>query len=379
MMKVLKAAIPIFLLVFLSVQCTDAATDEQPTATKTASPKAVSTTVKTFSTITASQSDVQQSIDITGRVVPMQSVSIQAEVQGIVLPQQKVFREGVVFKKGETLVRIDSDQTLENLKAQRSQLESTLVRLMADLESDYPDDYTAWNTYLKEFDADELLPELPETNNERTRYFLSARNVFNLYHTIKSAEQNISKFRIRAPFTGVLMQAAVSPGALVTPQMRLGLFNQIGTYEIKATVSNRYINRIKVGQKVNMKEIGTNRTWQASVQRIGKSIDPTTQMVTIYLRASGEGLRENLYLEGQLTGETVADVYQIPRSILTSQNQVYVIRDSLVRLKDVQVKGYTGNYALVTGLSEGDQVVNEVVNQPIEGTRAVANTDLSSL
>lgn len=355
--------------------------DESEEQTTTAKPaiKVIKNDVPTFQTITATQQDVQQNIDITGRVVAMQSVGIQAEVQGIVLPQNKAFREGVVFRKGETLVRIDNSQTLENLKAQRSQFESNLVRLMADLENDYPEAYTAWNSYLQNFDEGKTLPELPEVADERLRYFLSARNVFNLYHNIKSAEQNLPKFRIRAPFTGVVMQASVSPGALVTPQLRLGMFNQIGTYEIKATVSNRYIDRIKVGQKVKMHEIGQDKNWTATVQRIGKSIDPATQMVTVYLQASGEGLRENLYLEGQIGGDTFENVYQLPRSILTPQQQVYVIRDSTVRLKDVQVKIYTDNYALVTGLSEGDVIVNEVVERPIEGIKTVANADLSSL
>ncbi|MEM9886287.1 MAG: HlyD family efflux transporter periplasmic adaptor subunit [Bacteroidota bacterium] len=378
MMKQVPITAALLLLMTCSVwSCKDS--DESETTKAQVSAKVVNNSLPTFQTITATQQDVQQSIDITGRVIPMQSVGIQAEVQGIVLSQQKIFREGVVFRKGDTLVRIDNIQTLENLKAQRSQFESTLVRLMADLESDYPESYMAWNSYLQNFDEGNILPELPEVTNERLRYFLSARNVFNLYHSIKSAEQNLPKFRIHAPFTGVVMQSNISPGALVTPQLRLGMFNQIGTYEVKATVSNRYIDRIKIGQQVQLHEIGSKRNYTASIQRIGKSIDPATQMVTVYLRTSGDGLRENLYLEGQIGGDTFEKVYQIPRSILTPQQQVYVIRDSTVRLKDVQVKTYTDNYALVTGLSEGDVIVNEVVDQPIEGIRAVANTDISSL
>lgn len=373
--KKLGSSLSLLLLSWMFFQCSGG--DETPTAQASVQPVETTTVkkvvpVESYNTLIAKTSQVTQPIEVTGRVIPMQSINVQAEVQGTLLPNKKAFKEGVVFKKGETLIQIDNTQLWENLKAQHSQLMSTLVVLMSDIENDYPDAYEEWNAYLEHFQNDQLLPPLPEVMDSRLKYFLSARNVFNIYHNIKSAETSLPKYQISAPFTGVVMSSSVDPGALVTPQIRLGTFNQIGTYEVEASVATQAIDRVKVGQVLELKEVGTSKTWKATVQRIGKRVDPATQTVKIFLRVSGASLRENLYVEGEIEGETFDNVFLLPREIVSAQNQVYIIKNGVAKLKDIQVKGYKGNSVLVDGLAEGDVVINEILSSPIEGTKVVA-------
>jgi len=371
--KSLPKGLTLILIVCLFANCTNSESSSTAKATVQQPPiesKAKPSKLRTFQTIKAEPRDVAKRIEATGRVIPLQKIEVRAEVQGVLLQNPKPFKTGVTFRKGEPLIKIDKKQFLENLKAQRSQLLSALVRIMSDLENDYPDAHPAWNAYLENFQVDQIVAPLPEVNDNRLKYFLSARNIFNTYHSIKSLEENLPKYQIDAPFTGVVMASNVDPGALITPQMPLGEFNRTDVYEIEASVATTDIEYIKLGQVFNLSEVDRKKVYKARVNRIGKRIDPATQTVKIYLRASDASLRENMYLEGFFEGEMLKNVVPLPQEIITSENQVHVIADSIVQLQDIQPRGYASNKVFVSGLQAGDVVIREVVNAPIEGIRA---------
>ena len=58
-----------------------------------------------------------------------------------------------------------------------------ITLMLPDLKSDYPDSFPAWEKYLKEMNIEEALSALPSPISDQERYFISARNLYNLYYS----------------------------------------------------------------------------------------------------------------------------------------------------------------------------------------------------
>lgn len=292
-------------------------------------------------------------------------------MQGQVEASPKLLQEGVRYQKGETLVQIDDDQYRLGLQAQRSQFQSSLVRIMSQIQLDYPAAHPAWDTYLSQFSVEETLASLPEVSDDQLRYFLAAQGVFTAYYNIKSAEEVLPKYRIRAPFSGVIAAGSVSAGTVVSPGAQLGRFSRTDVYEFKANLSAADIEKVKLGQKLALRQPASGKTYTGTVQRIGGTIDPGTQAVPVFIRLSGSSLRDGMFLEAQMATEALQQVVALPLHALTRDGQVHVIEDSTVVLQTVDPVRYVDDVVWVAGLATGTEVVTEALTEPIVGLRAL--------
>ena len=302
----------------------------------------------------------------------MEKLQIVAEVQGKVLPTKKMLNEGVSYRKGETMIRIENQQYLLNLQAQKSQFQSALVRIMSAIKLDYPDAHPDWDQYLKQFDATQILPELPAIKNNQLEFFLAANNVFSSYYSIKSAEELLPKYTIKAPYTGAITQGNVSVAAIVNPGVPLATYNRTDVYELKAAISSAQIKHFKIGQRITLIHNNTGEKYLGKVNRIGATIDPSTQAVPVFFRLnSAPSLKEGLFLEGKVSLAQEKEVVVIPLTALNRTNQVHLIKDSVVVLKEVIPIHYDGNQVWIRGLKGGEKVVVEDIIEPIVGTTAI--------
>ena len=63
---------------------------------------------------------IQVNINATGTLVAKNSIDLFSEVQGILKLSKKEYREGVKYRKDETILAIESDEFVANLRAQKS-------------------------------------------------------------------------------------------------------------------------------------------------------------------------------------------------------------------------------------------------------------------
>lgn len=353
--------------------CGASATDEvdppSPNEDTAAPPLVV---IPAYQTITAAPQDLQEQINLTGRLQPLEEIQVVAEVQGMALATGRFFNEGVRYAKGDLLVKLDNRQYLLDLQSSRSKFKAGLVQIMSAIELDYPAAFASWSSYLADFDPTAPIPNLPAVETQQLDYFLSANGIHTNYYAIKSAEEQLKKFKIYAPFSGVVTQSNLSAGAVVNPGVPLGRFSRNDVYELKLGVANAQLAQIEPGQTLNLTDRTTGRNWTGRVNRIGQTVDLSTQSVPVFLRVSGRGLREGLFLETALRGPNYEQVIRIPNTALTQDSQVHIITDGIVQLKAVDVLNYQGEEVLVTGLEVGDQVIVEQLDNPIVGQRATS-------
>ncbi|MCC5941842.1 MAG: HlyD family efflux transporter periplasmic adaptor subunit [Balneolaceae bacterium] len=309
--------------------------------------------------ITVQTSHQKNQIEIQGRVRAENRLELFPEVQAKVLPGKKPFREGIAFDKGETLLQLDDEEARLQLYASRSQFQTLAASLLPDIRLDYPDLLNRYEEWYNSLHPESTLPEIPNFEHRRMERFLTSRGVYNSYYQIKSAENRLEKFTIRAPFSGILSVAKVEPGQSVGPQVHVGTLVDPKSYQLTATVRQSQIRFVGIGDIVELTDNHKSGSWTASVTRLNPSVDVRSQTVEIYLDVGGNGIREGMYLEGLLESGEPVEIAEIPKSALLRNGFVYAVMDGVTRQVPVQVTDVGHETVWVTGLTDGDQIIRD--------------------
>lgn len=305
-------------------------------------------------------------ISANGNLVAQRRLEIFSEVQGVLQKGSKLFKPGQEYRKGQTLLSLNSSEYYASVQSQKSALYDQITSIMPDLRLDYPEAYPKWQAYLNNFDVSKATPPLPEITSEKEGYFISGRNIQTAYFNVKNLEQRLGKYRITAPFTGVLTEALVTEGTLVRSGQKLGEFIDTNLYELEVAISKNYADLLKVNNEVALSTIDGQETYTGKVTRVNGNIDQASQTINAYIEVKGEGLREGVYLEAVLQAKEEQEAIALPRGLLQPNNELFMVRDSILDVIKVNPVYFSDKEVIVKGIPEG----TKIVSKPVPGAYA---------
>ncbi len=306
-------------------------------------------------------------VTASGNLAARDRIEIFSEVQGIFDYSSNQFKPGVYYKKGAVLLRLNSDEFRANMRAQKSNLYNQIIALLPDLRFDYPDSFQKWQDYINTFDVEEMVKPLPTPSSDKEKLFIAGRNINSTWYNIKNLEERLTKYTIYAPFSGVLTQANINKGALVRAGQKLGEFINTNIYELEVAVNSSYADLLKVGNSVNLNNIERTKTWKGKVNRLNSLIDPNTQTIQAFIRVSGKGLREGMYLEADLTAKNEENTFEVSRKLLTDNNKLFVLEGENLRLKEIEAVHFTEKTVVVRGLADGTEILDRMLPGAYDG------------
>ncbi|WP_127845188.1 efflux RND transporter periplasmic adaptor subunit [Psychroflexus aestuariivivens] len=300
-------------------------------------------------------------LSTNGSVEAVNKFEIFAEVEGVFRSSSHPFRPGQAYKRGEILIDLNEREFAANVQSVKSQLYNSIASIMPDLRLDYPEVYPKWKTYLDNFEMDKPTPELPEFENNKERYFITGRQILTDYYNLKNLEERLLKFKLIAPFDGVLTEASVNEGTLVRQGQKLGEFIDPSVYELEISIKKEYIKYIEVGNSVEMKTLDDNLTFKGKIVRINAQIDPNTQTVQVFIRIENKLAKEGMYLEAIIKANTIENAIRIPRELLIRRSKVYIIENNRIKQIEVQPKHFSDQDVIITGVPDGTKLLANVV------------------
>jgi len=318
----------------------------------------VAKVVKTVFVDTVKNSTVPITIPANGNLVAKDRLELYSEVQGVFENSSEDFKAGQPYKKGQLLIRINSNEYYASVQSAKSELYNLITSLMPDLRLDYPEAFPIWETYLRKFDMNNSIAELPTSDIEKVNYFITGRGVQSAYYNVKNLEQRLSKYRMYAPYDGILTEGLVNKGTLVRPGQKLGEFIDTSVYELELAISKTFSDLLKIGENVTLNTLDKQTNYTGTVSRINGRIDQATQTVTVFVEVKGNDLKEGMYLEAQLEAKEIPDAYKLSRKLLVDQSEIFIIKDSILDIikvepvyfspKDVVVKGIPDNTVILS-------------------------------
>jgi len=309
-------------------------------------------------------------IPANGNLVAKNRLELYAEVQGIFRSSAHDFKVGQAYNRGETLLNLDSSEYYASVQAAKSELYNLATSIMPDLRLDYPEIFQKWQTYLDGFDINKTTPQLPETSSQKERYFITGRGLYSAYYNVKNLEQRLGKYRITAPFSGILTEALVNKGTLVRSGQKLGEFIDTSVYELEVSIGKKFSDLLSIGEKVNLTTVDGTKEYTGKVVRVNGRVDQTTQTIKVFIELEGsDSLKEGMFLQANLDARDELEAISIPRQLLVDNSQIYIVKDGLLDIIEVNPVYFSDKEVVIKGIPDGTKYLAKSVPGAYAGMR----------
>lgn len=272
------------------------------------------------------------------------------EVSGRVLRIAPNFREGGFFSEGDVLLEIDPSDYETAVVVAESALAEARVRL-AEEEAQAVQARLDWERLGGTEEPPELVLREPQLALARARLRAAEANLAN-------ARRDLERTKIRAPYAGrVLSKRAdvgqvVSPGAVMAEiyavdyaEIRLPLtIDQYSMLDLSSTDSD-YQQESPASTPVTLSaRFGPDMvTWTGRIVRVEGSVDTRSRQFYVvaqvdepYGRQQAQPLKVGLFVEAEIQGKVLKDVYRLPRTALREDTFVLTL-DEENRIRRVAV------------------------------------------
>jgi len=358
--KIIFAILGISLIVgayFLSPMIANSKNKKKPKAEKV---------VKTVYVDTVFNNKVPIIIPANGSLLAKRRIDLYAEVQGVFLKGSKLFKPGETYLKGQNIIRIDASEYRATVQSAKSNLYNAVASILPDLRLDYPEFFDKWQAYLSGFDLNKSTPTLPDFSSEKEKLFISGRGIVTSYYNLKNLEHRLTKYTIRAPFSGILVQSLATEGALIRNGQKLGEFIDPSVYELEIAIAKQYGNLLKVGETVQLHNIERTKQFTGKLTRINGSIDATTQTLSVFVEVADPSLKEGMFLQANIKAKAEDNAIEINRSLLTENENIFIVQDSILDLQTVKPIYFSDKTVVIKGVPNG----TVILKQPLPGAYA---------
>ncbi len=315
--------------------------------------------IKTVFVDTVKNTTIPIQIPANGNLTAKRRLELYSEVQGVFRGGSQLFKTGQKYKRGQALIRIDASEYYASVQSAKSNLYNLITSIMPDLRLDYPEIYDKWQGYLNAFDMSKATPKLPEITSDKEKYFIAGRNIFTTFYNVKNQEQRLAKYTISAPFEGVLTEALVTEGTLIRQGQKLGEYIDTSTYEMQVAIGKEYGDLLQIGESVELFNLNKTKTYTGKVSRINGSVNQATQTITTFIEVTDSSLREGMYLEANLDAKKEENAIEIDRGLLQEGDKIFVVRDSILDIIDVNPVYFSDKKVVLKGIPEETTILSK--------------------
>ncbi|PTB91789.1 efflux RND transporter periplasmic adaptor subunit [Marivirga lumbricoides] len=290
-------------------------------------------------------------IQVQGEVASRKNIDMSTETPGRVI--QVNVESGDVVKKGQTLIQLDAQSTRNTIDELKTSLELATTK--------FEKQKNLWDQEI----------------GTEVQYLEVKNRKESLERQLESAQTQLSKAYIRAPFSGIVNEVITKVGEYVSPGIPvLSLVSQEEMY-LKADVSEEYINDFKVGDPVEVYLPSTKDTLSTKISALSYVINQANRTFQIEVKLTDKmnSLKPNQFARIDLIN------YQNPEAIVVNSEVVQedsegefvftVINKEGVKVANkVRVKPgetYSNETEIISGLKSGDVIISEGYREAING------------
>ncbi|MBC3869799.1 efflux RND transporter periplasmic adaptor subunit [Undibacterium oligocarboniphilum] len=303
---------------------------------------------------------------INGSIQPERKADLRSEISSVVL--QVLKENGEAVRRGDLLVRLDDtsikDSLNSALEAERAALQTydQAERQMQRLKT-LRASGMASTQQLED-------AEIRRNNTQSDLVAAKARTV--------QARQQLQRTEVRAPFDGVVSERKVSAGDTAQIGKELVKVIDPASMRFEGLVSADKVTSVKIGQTVRFRINGyANQEFSGKVKRVDLAANATTRQVEVlvnFAEGSVQPRVSGLFAEGMIEAAS-AETLMIPGSALIRDGDkayAWRIKDGVLHKVSVvigQRDARRGDYAVRSGLNNGDQVISNPLSTLKDGQK----------
>ncbi len=314
--------------------------------------------------------DFQIQISSNGTTTPLTQTVLTAEVGGEVIYRSKKFSEGSSVIEGEILAKIDDTDLQLQYKNALLQLANAEVQHSLQLaEAEIAKE--AWEK-IGDGVASDLTLKKPQLKQAEALLEVAKAQV-------SSAKNKLNKTEIVAPYAGRIQSVNIDLGTTIVPGLPVGALYTSSEIEVTLAVKDNDLQFLSIpmdGRKLDPSEQalveirsfykGKNQTWIGRLERVDGIIDPVTRMINLiavfkndFIETDKPNLPIGLFVEAQIDGIILKDIYSIPVNAISENNEVYFVNnDNELESRQLSIlKKYSDFVIVKDGLKAGERIV----------------------
>lgn len=333
-------------------------------------------------TIAVTQADTLVPVQAWGEVKPARSITLKAQVSGIVKTLEA--REpGTFFRQGDTLLQLDTTDYELALAQRRSELEQALANLEIEQGNQAValSEYELLGTQASAAEKKRMLrgPQLQSANAQ----VAAARAA------VEEARTQLARTTVTAPFEAVLQERHVDVGSHVT--ISGNLLELVGAeaawLEVAVPVTQlRWIRFPGAGSMGSTVKIFYDQVWAPQQMRTGRVIRLLSQleengrMARVLVQVEDPFARTDAnhdqprlmlgsFVRTEIEGVPVQQAVVIPRALLRENDTVWILKDgNTLEIRAVTV-AYRDqeNVFIAEGIRAGEQVISSALSTATDG------------
>ena len=290
---------------------------------------------------------------ITGSIQPERRADLRAEVSAVVL--QVLKENGDPVKRGDLLVRLD-DAAIRDTLASAEEAARASGQSFDQAERQYQ--------RLKTLQA-QGMSSIQSLDDAETRRNNAHSDVLAAKARVAGARQQLQRTEVRAPFDGVVSDRKVSVGDTAQVGKELVKVMDPVSMRFEGLVSADKMDEIKIGQLVIFRVSGDAQgDFTGKVKRVNATANAVTRQVEVLVDFAGSSQPRaaGLYAEGRIASGA-SQALLLPESSLVragDQTSVWRVKGNVLSKVEVHLgerDPRLGDHVLLSGLSEGDQIL----------------------
>lgn len=301
---------------------------------------------------------------ITGSIQPERRADLRAELSAIVL--QVLKENGESVKKGDILVRLDDTSIRDSMNSAEESARASAQSL---------DQAERQLQRLKTLRAKGMTStqqlEDAEVRRNNTQSDLAASKA-----RAVQARQQLQRTEVRAPFDGIVSERKVSAGDTAQIGKELVKVIDPASMRFQGLISADKVTLVTVGQAVSFRVNGYEKEFAGKVKRVDPAANATTRQVEVLVDfvGSDQPRISGLYAEGRIETGTTQVLMVSDSALVRDGDKAYVwsIKDGILKKTNLVIgerDARRGDYAVKSGLSNGDKVIQQPLSTLIDGQK----------
>lgn len=300
--------------------------------------------------IEVSTSSIEEFVNTTGTVYPMEEVILSSEMAGKYQLQVnpatgKTYTLGDLVKEGATIIKLEDEEYYNSLRIKSKEVDYEISKQEYEKQKSL---YEKGGATLRELKNAEI-------------------NLINTEYDIESSKINLAKMTIKAPFEGVISDLPYfTNGTRVKNATDLVKIINYTSLYLETNLPEKYFNNIEKGFKVYITSYtNPGDTLLGKITQISPEIDPEARTFQCFVEVdnANKTLLPGMFVRADMVINSSEDVIVIPKDIIISYNRmqmVYVV-DKGVANSRIITTGLENdkNIEVETGLALGESIVSK--------------------
>ena len=302
------------------------------------------------SVATAEFKETSGELQLVGTAEPCKEVTVASETSGKIV--QLNFKMGDFVAQGTVLAKVDD--TYKRLAFENAQINY----------DKFKEDYERYQV-LRKGDA------VTESQLRDMRIGFENASI-----QLETAKKQWDDTKVIAPFSGYITSKNTELGAFVNMGTPIAGIADIAQLKVQLTVSESDVYQLHTGMEASVNtDIFPNTNFKANISGIGqRGNNAHTYPVEILIANNMKApLKAGTYVNVSVNAGKTGKTLMIPRDAIVSsvkEPSVYIVKNDVVKLTKITTgRQYNGYIEVLSGISEGEQVVTNGQINLVDGVR----------